>query len=630
MNHRMSLTLFLFAFSGLLLTNVTVAQSSATAATRPNILWITSEDNGPELGCYGDTFATTPNIDQLAAKGMKYTNCWSNAPVCAPARTTIVSGLYPTSLSAQHMRSQVTHPANLKLYPELFRELGYYCTNNAKEDYNLATSKKLWNESSQKAHWRNRKAGQPFFAVFNFQISHESQIRVRPHSPVHSADKVPVPPYHPDTPEVRRDWAQYYDKISEMDLQVGKLLAQLKEDRLEEDTIVFYYGDHGSGMPRSKRWLYQSGLLVPMIVHVPQRYQSLAGSQYKPSSTNERLVSFVDLVPTVLSLVGQSPAKELQGKAFLGKMATENPQYIYGFRDRMDERIDMARAIRDDRYAYIRNFYPHRPQGAYLNYMFQTPTTQVWKRMFDEGKLNEAQSAFWMPKPIEELYDLTADPFQLKNLAGDAEHQPTLLRMRDALKSWMIDICDLGLLPEGEVLERAGADAPYTFGHDPARFPVEKIFDAADLATRIQGDDLNQVLALRSAPDSGARFWGACGLLIRAEQNIQRDEVVKAARGMTIDPSRYVQCIANEVVARWGTPNDRAVAIQSLLRLSDARQTNAFVAITALNSLDWCAPTASEVGSTIKGLPDQVLGLPNRYDSYLPRLLERITEISQN
>ncbi len=604
------------------------AQTTANRPPRPNFLWITSEDNGPQLGCYGDAFATTPNIDGLAAKGMIYTNCWSNAPVCAPARTTIVSGVFPPSLSAQHMRSQVALPPGLKLYPELFREMGYYCSNNSKEDYNVATTKNLWNDSSGKAHWRNRKAGQPFFAVFNFTVSHESQIRKRPHTPVHDAAKVAVPPYHPDAPEIRQDWAQYYDKVSEMDLQVGQVLAQLKEDRLEEETIIFYYGDHGSGMPRGKRWLYQSGLNVPMIVHVPQRYRMLAGTQYSPGTKNERLISFVDLVPTVLSLTETLPLKEHQGKAFLGKFATENPEYIYGFRDRMDERIDMSRAIRDDRYAYIRNFYPQRPQGTYLNYMFQTPTTQVWKRWFDEGRLNEAQAFFWKPKPAEELYDLTTDPFQLQNLAGDATYQATLERLRGALKSWMLDIRDLGLLPEGEVLELAGQDAPYTFGHDPTRFHVEKLFDAADRATRVVADDLADVSKLRAATDNGVRFWAACGLLVRAQANLQREEAVKIARSMTSDPSPYAACMANEVVARWGSATDRPVAIDSLFRLANAREHGAFVAIMALNSLDWCAPQAAEVGDGLKTLPDKVIGLPNRYDSYLPRLIERVTEIS--
>lgn len=606
------------------------AQSISTPQTmRPNILWITSEDNGPQLGCYGDDYADTPNIDQLAAKGMIYTNCWSNAPVCAPARTTIVTGIFPTSLSAQHMRSQVTMPETFKLYPQLFRELGYYCSNNAKEDYNVVTNKDLWNESSNKAHWRKRKAGQPFFAVFNFTTSHESQIRKRPHNASHDPAKVPVPPYHPDAPEVRQDWAQYYDKITEMDQQVGQVLEQLKEDKLEDSTIVFYYGDHGSGMPRSKRWLYQSGLRVPMVVHVPERFRAAAGPQYTAKSKNERLISFVDLVPTVLSLVGERPAKYLQGHAFLGKFAEDNPQYIYGFRDRMDERIDMSRAIRDDRYLYIRNFYPHRPQGTFLAYMFETPTTQAWKRQFDAGKLNEAQSVFWRTKAPEELYDLSDDPFQLKNLAGDSAQEATLDRFRGELKSWMVRVCDLGLIPEGEVLERAGKDAPYEFGHDSKRCPIEAIFDVANQSMRSAANDVQSLLANRVAPDSASRYWAACGILYNAQENIEREAMVKAARGMATDPSAYVRCIANEVVARFGNAAERSVAIQQLLKLANAKESNAFVAIAALNSLDWCQPTASEVGDKLASIPTKVNGLKPRYDSYLPRLVERITEIAK-
>ncbi|MFO1066260.1 MAG: sulfatase-like hydrolase/transferase, partial [Pirellulales bacterium] len=221
--------------------------AQASASGRPNVLWITSEDNGPELGCYGDAYSTSPNIDALAAKGQIYLNCWSNAPVCAPARTTIVTGLYPTSLGAQHMRSHVRLPDSMQLYPQLFQQQGYYCTNNVKEDYNVIKPKGAWNESSAKAHWRKRKAGQPFFAVFNFTTTHESQIRKRPHTPVHDPAKVKVPPYHPDTKEVREDWAQYYDQITAMDREVGEVLAQLREDGLEDNTIVVYYGDHGCG-----------------------------------------------------------------------------------------------------------------------------------------------------------------------------------------------------------------------------------------------------------------------------------------------------------------------------------------------------------------------------------------------
>lgn len=611
-----------------LLSHSATAQDSSSYKQRPNILWITSEDNGPELGCYGDTFADSPNIDALAAKGMRYQNCWSNAPVCAPARTTIISGIFPTSLGGQHMRSQVKLPPMAKLYPEYFHEMGYYCTNNSKEDYNLYTPEDLWDDSSNRAHWRNRKPGQPFFAVFNFTISHESKLRTRPHDAIHPADEVTVPPYHPDTPEVRQDWAQYYDRVSEMDQEVGRILEQLKDDQLDDNTIVFYYGDHGSGMPRGKRWLYQSGLRVPLIVHIPERYQDLVDGQYASGSSSERLVSFVDLVPTVLSLTGTKPPAYLQGKAFLGEFATEEPKYIYGFRDRMDERYDMSRAIRDERFMYIRNFYPQRPQGAYLDYMFQTPTTRVWKQLFDDGKLDAAQNFFWQPKPSEELYDIQADPHQVTNLADAGEHSTTLARFRDALKDWMLDTKDVGLMPEGLMLERAGDGSPYELGQDAGRYPVELLYDVADTATRPSDGDLPKLLDRRVDGDEAVRYWVASGLLIRAMRSQDQDACVKAARGMTTDPSPYVRCIANEVMARFGNDVDRSTALQQLLKLADPRESNTFVAMTAMNGIDWCAPTGEEVGNALEGIPTKDTTISSRYGTYIANLLARIESIT--
>ncbi|MBZ0256690.1 sulfatase, partial [bacterium] len=330
---------------------------------RPNILWITSEDNGPHMGCYGDSFADTPNLDSLAKKSVIYMNAWSTAPVCAPARTTIISGMYPPSTGSEHMRSMSHLPQGFKMYPQYLREAGYYCTNNSKEDYNLEKPGQVWDDSSKKAHFRNRADGQPFFAIFNFTTTHESQIRKRPHKQVHDPNKVRVPAYHPDTPEVRQDWAQYYDKMTEMDAQAGEILAQLEEDGLTDNTIIFYYGDHGSGMPRSKRWPYNSGLSVPMILHIPEKYKDLRPPDYKRGGSSDRLVGFIDLAQTVLSLAGIKPPAHMQGHAFAGKYTQPEPEYAYGFRGRMDERYDMVRVVRNQQYLYIRNYMPHKIYG---------------------------------------------------------------------------------------------------------------------------------------------------------------------------------------------------------------------------------------------------------------------------
>ena len=329
-----------FRFTTIALIIVSFAVPGLTAAddSRPNILWITSEDNGPHLGCYGDEYATTPNLDALAAKSLIYKTCWSNAPVCAPARTTIITGVYPPSTGAQHMRSEVPMPAFMKMYPQVLREAGYYCTNNSKEDYNLIKPDGVWDDSSKNAHWKNRKEGQPFFAIFNHTISHESQIRnkIDPKFNIHDPAKVRVPAYHPDTPEVRKDWAQYYDRMTMMDARCGQNLKELEEAGLADDTIVFYYGDHGSGMPRSKRWPYHSGLHVPLIVHIPGKFQHLRPDDYKADRKTDRLVSFVDLAPTLLSLIGVKPPEWMQGHAFAGLHDAGPQPYIYGFRGRMD------------------------------------------------------------------------------------------------------------------------------------------------------------------------------------------------------------------------------------------------------------------------------------------------------
>ncbi|NND96352.1 MAG: sulfatase, partial [Pirellulaceae bacterium] len=380
--------------------------SFVTADERPNILWVTSEDNGPQLGCYGDDYADTPNIDALAQKSLRYKMCWSNAPVCAPARTTLISGMYATSLGGHHMRSGVTLPPDIKLYPQVLKQAGYYCTNNSKTDYNFAGADAGWDESSNKAHWRNRPSDDtPFFAIFNFTVSHESKIRSKPHTLVHDPTKARVPAYQPDVPEVRRDWAQYYDKMTEMDSQVGRILKELEKDALADSTIVFYYGDHGSGMPRSKRWPFNSGLHVPLILHVPEKFKDLAPDDYMPGGKSDRLTAFVDMGPTAISLAGAKVPKNMQGVPFAGKQIGPPKQYLFGYRGRMDERIDMVRSCTDGRYVYMRHFYPDRPYLKHVEYMFSTTTTRIWKEMFDAGKLNEVQAKVWRNKPVEELFD---------------------------------------------------------------------------------------------------------------------------------------------------------------------------------------------------------------------------------
>lgn len=448
------------------------------AAIRPNILWISTEDISPDLGCYGDDYARTPALDKLASQGVRYTNAFSSAPVCAPSRSAIITGMYPTTIGSMHMRSKAVPPPGIKAFTEYLRADGYYCSNNAKTDYNFEAPPShrppdtVWDETSNKAHWRNRPGGnakaQPFFSVFNILVTHESQIRISAEQYAkntatltneqrHDPDKAKLPPYYPDTPLVRRDWANYADNITAMDYQVAALLKQLEEDGLADNTIVFFWGDHGRGLPRAKRWVYDSGIKVPLIVRWP--------GKIKPGMVDNRMVSLMDLGPTILSLAGVKIPQHMQGKVFLGDQQKAPRQYIFAHRDRMDEAYDMMRAVRDKQYKYIRNFFPGRPYAQHIAYAEEMPTLIEMRRLYkdhmnalstDYGKaLNATQLIFFSPeKPHEELYDTTVDPHEINNLADSPQYQAVLKRMRGVLAQWQKETNDLGLVPEDQLRER--------------------------------------------------------------------------------------------------------------------------------------------------------------------------------
>lgn len=602
-----------------------LSTSSTVAADRPNILWITSEDHGPQMGCYGDKYATTPNVDALAARGLRYRFAWSCAPVCAPARTTLISGLYPPSTGAEHMRSMVPLPAGFKMYPQFLREAGYYCSNNSKEDYNLAKPGQVWDESSGKAHYKNRAAGQPFFAIFNSTKSHESQLRTRPHKAIHDPANARVPAYHPDTPEVRQDWAQYYDKVTEVDADAGRHLKELTDAGLAEDTIVFYYADHGSGMPRSKRWPGNSGLQVPVVVHFPAKWQHLAPPEYKAGGVSDRLISFVDFAPTVLSLAGIQPPAWMQGHAFAGKFTAPLQPFIYGFRGRMDERMDCVRSVTDGRYVYLRNFMPHLSQGQHVDYQFATPTTRVWFDLYKSGKTSEAQSVFWRaPKAPEELYDLTTDPDEVKNLATSPQHQATLAKFRQAQADLAAKIRDVGLLPEGEIHSRSTGSAPYTMGHDDAKFPFARIFATANLASSLKADALPQLRQSLTDSDSAVRYWAALGVLMRGKEAVAatRADLQKALT----DSAPAVRVVAAQALGQHGDKADLGRALPLLTDHADWSQHDVFTRIAALNALGALGPKAAPALATLNALPEKGASPDARYNSYIPRLLADLSE----
>lgn len=612
-------------FSAALISAVSLLSAAGIAPaadTLPNILWLSTEDIGPHLGCYGDPVAHTPNLDRLAARGLRYATAWSNYPVCAPARTTIITGVYPAATGGGHMRCSRPLPPAIRMFPQFLREAGYYCTNNRKEDYNHPKPGKVWDESSGKAHYKNRERGQPFFAVFNYTGTHESRIRSRPHRLVTDPKKIHVQKYYPDIPAVRHDWAQYYDNIAKMDEWIGRKLDELKQAGAAESTIVVFFGDHGSGMPRHKRYPGDSGLRIPLIVYVPPKLRHLLPAEDRQSGVSRRLVSFVDLAPTMLSLAGIKPPAYMHGRAFLGRFTAPAPRYLYGFRGRMDERPDLVRSLRDKRYVYLRNYMPYRPHGQHVSYQFQTPTTREWKALFDRGRLNAAQRRFWEVRPAEELYDLQNDPDEVHNLAGNPQYRDVLERFRREHIRKTLEIRDVMFLPEATLETISWKEPPYTFARDETRYPLREILDVADVATRRDAASLPQLQKAAAAGNAVIRYWAAVGFLNRGKKVVraQRDIL----RRLLKDPSPPVRVVAAEALGRYGDENDLAAALQTLQKLADWHSDNCFTAVAALNSIDALGDKAASLHAALKKLP---LRDPRvqRADSYIARLIQTIT-----
>ena len=510
----------IFAIPGCI--NATKQPADEASGEKPNILWITCEDINPYLGCYGDTYTITPNLDKFAAEGLLYTNAYATAPVCAPARSCLVTGVYATSLGTQHLRSDVQLPKNIKCFPEYLRSAGYYCSNNYKKDYNF-TDVNVWDESGKTAHWRKRKPSQPFFSVFNFTSTHQGQIngsdedffakyrsKLKPEE-LHDPADVPLPPYYPDTPIVRKIWTRYYDLITFMDKQVGNLLGQLKDDGLTDNTIVFFFADHGLGVPRHKRTLYDSGLHVPLIIRFPARYQNL--SPLKAGRKTDRLVSFVDFAPTVLGLTGLPAPSHMQGQAFLGGRADPPRKYVFGASSRVDEVYEMSRCVRDKRYKYIRNYMPHLPYVQPSEYPDRADIMKELRRVVKEGRLTETQKLFWQQaKPVEELYDTLADPHEINNLADSPDHQRILKRMRKVHRKWMAETRDTGLLPEAQMHILAESSTPYEIVQPSAKkYRLPCVLLAADLVGK-SPEALPKMLELLNVPQPAVRYWAVVAI----------------------------------------------------------------------------------------------------------------------
>lgn len=583
------------------------------APGRPNILWLSCEDISPHLGCFGDPHAITPNLDRLAVEGVRFTNAYTAAGVCAPCRSTIITGLYQTTLGTHHMRCEAALPDSIKPFPIQLREAGYYCANNSKKDYQFKDPKSTWDESSGKAHWKNRKDGQPFFAVFNFTGCHESGIAddekyQRVTSELTEEQRqdpkalTTLPPYYPDTPVVREDWKRNYELITAMDVWAGKHLADLEAAGLADDTIVIFWSDHGVGLPRAKRWLYDSGTRIPMIARIPEKFRT--GGQGAPGTVDDQLISSLDFGPTALNLAGLPAPEIMQGRAFLGGNLTAPRDFIYGARDRMDERYDIIRSVRDQRYRYIRNYEPLKPYYQYMNTPEKGSTMKELRKEHAAGRLPAAAEWFMADqKPVEEFYDLEKDPHEIHNLANDPACAAEMDRLRQAHRRWVTETRDIGLIPEPEIeLREQAAGSRYAIlrQSDDETLP-DRLAKTAALAS----EGPSALPALKDAlgdRDAAVRYWAAtgCGNLGAGAESVRRD--LEAALD---DSSAVVRVAAARALCRMKLPEK---GIPVLVReLAGPEQWTRLNAAIVLDELDEMGRPA--LGALQKALVDQ----PNKY-----------------
>jgi arylsulfatase A-like enzyme len=552
-----------------------LAARSAIAAKpqqQPNVLWITVEDMSPNLGCYGDKYATTPNIDRLAAESVRYTKVFATAPVCSPVRSCLVTGVIATSMGTSNLRSQFPIPAEFKGTASYLRDKGYYCTNNVKTDYNTSAAQKLkkacWDQCSNKAHWRGKKAGQPFFAIFNDMVTHQSRSMVMSYdaftrksklsvSERHDPKTAPLPPYYPDTRITRRTVARYYDCITLMDKNTGAILKQLEDDGLADDTIVFFYSDHGAGLPRHKRLVLDSGLRVPLLIRFPKKYQYLAPA--KPGGTIDRMLSFIDFPPTLLGILGVTPPKYMQGQTFLGPSSAKQQTHIYAARDRVDEAYDLARCVRDKNWLYVRNYMPHQSYNQPSFYSDMGEIRDDITALAAAGKLKTAAQKHYAgpTRQREELYDTANDPHQINSLASDPKQADRLKEMRKLLRAWMLDVKDMGFIPEEDLAVRIKGTTAYDLARSDKAPPIERIIDAAELVG-VTGRAMNQQIKLLKDPDPAVRYWAAVGLRASGPNAIL---VARALGAAMKDPAPAVA-----IEAAWALVDLGAGAMQRALK----------------------------------------------------------------
>ncbi|MBL99017.1 MAG: sulfatase [Rhodopirellula sp.] len=544
--------------------------TSGFAAERPNILWITSEDNGISwVSSYGSTNARTPNIDQLAAEGFRYSYCFDNAAVCAPTRSCWITGMYGISNGTQPMRSRNEIPHDrISYYPDLLRKAGYHTSNPGKTDYNIGgrDDYDAWDVGKGAGTiygWKKRQANQPFFAVVNIGDSHESRAHGDNENTRNNPAAMRLFSYHPDLPEIRKTYAKYADAVERMDEKVGKCLAELEKDGLSDSTIVIYNSDHGGVLARSKRFCYSSGIHCPLVVRVPEKFKHLYPAN-QPGEVIDRLVSFVDMPKTWLSLAGAEIPDTFQGTVFLGKGIEQEPAYHLAFRERADERLDCVRVIRDKRYAYHKNYMPYAPAGQHLAYLWKAEATPAWEQHHREGKTNEITGRFFEPRVSEEFFDNEKDFDNVYNLIKAKRHQERIAKLKHALRQRQLELYDSGLLPEQMRVRRAKENGLtiYDMVRDEKLYPLATYLDAADLALARDKTNLDTFVNYLSHEDEGLRWWGIVGLHLLDQQSAPATAALKAALS---DDAHEIRMMAAWTLVKLGQSDQAITCLDDLL-----------------------------------------------------------------
>ncbi len=503
---------------------------------KPNIVWITSEDNSKHyLAMFDENGVPTPNIESLAEDGVTFTRAFSNAPVCSVARSAIISGCFgPRTFSQYHRRLQlVPLPDSLQMFPYYLRKAGYYTTNNSKQDYNFIKGDEVWDESSKKATWRDRQEGQPFFHIANFTVTHESSLHFtesemnayQPNTPFNSFT---VQPNHPNSELFKYTNAYYRDKIQEMDQKVGEVIQALKDDGLYDNTFIFYYGDHGGVLPGSKGYIFETGLHVPMVVHIPENYKDLVAME--PGTVTNGFVNFIDLAPTVLNIAGLELPEALDGKPFLGKNITNNNlekrEVTYSYADRFDEKYDMVRGVRKGKFKYIRNYQPFNFNGLRNNYRYRMLAYQEWAELYQKKALDKVQTAFFDFKSPEALYDIESDPYETKNLAEDPAYLDKVKEMRKELNLWLMDMPDLSFYPEFYLVANA-VENPVLFGQQH-KGDIKAYIQIADLSLSPFESVKDELLSKLASGDPWERYWALTAVCSFQEEAISLVSNIRA------------------------------------------------------------------------------------------------------